>query len=98
MDLQVDTEELGRLARALERSLSSLAEARSALRRARTDQLGTGRLDRACDGFQERWAHGAERLRDRIASIDDGVRLSHRGYAEVDTAVEDSFRPAPGHG
>ncbi|MFF8958436.1 hypothetical protein [Streptomyces sp. NPDC014894] len=94
MDLQVDTDELGRLSHALDRSLSSLSDARHALERARADQLGSAELNEACDRFQERWAYGAERLRDRIGAIHDGVRLSRRGYAQVDAAVTASFRAA----
>ncbi|GAA2231450.1 hypothetical protein GCM10010232_17480 [Streptomyces amakusaensis] len=97
MDLQVDTDELDRLSRALRRSLSSLTDAGRALSRARADQLGTGELDAACDAFQERWAYGAERLRDRIGSIHDGVRLSHQGYTQVNAAVAASFRTVAPH-
>ncbi|MEO3974648.1 hypothetical protein [Streptomyces sp. CAU 1734] len=92
MDLRVDTDELARFSAALERSLSSLAEARQALEHVRADQLGTAELDEACDGFQERWRYGADLLRERIGSIHDGVKLSHREYARVNAAVAAAFR------
>ncbi|GLF98402.1 hypothetical protein [Streptomyces yaizuensis] len=92
MDLQVDTAGLARLAQALSRSLTALSQARNALERLRADQLGTPELDRACDGFQERWAYGAERLRDRIGSVHDGVGLSRAEYARVDAAITEAFR------
>ncbi|MFJ3976916.1 hypothetical protein [Streptomyces sp. NPDC090021] len=56
--LQVDIDQLTRLTRTLDSSLSSLREARRALDHVRPDQLGTADLDAACDGLRERWAHG----------------------------------------
>ncbi|MFF0447961.1 hypothetical protein ACFYT4_16390 [Streptomyces sp. NPDC004609] len=91
-DLRVDTDQLGRFSRALNRSLTSLSEARHALAHIRADQLGTKELDAACDGFQRRWKYGADQLRDSIASVRDGVTLSHKGYVQVDTAIEAAFR------
>ncbi|MFD3436532.1 hypothetical protein ACFWU3_03380 [Streptomyces sp. NPDC058685] len=91
-DLQVDTDQLGRFSRALDRSLTSLAEARGALEHVRADQLGTKELDEACDGFQRRWKYGAEQLNGRIASVNNGVRLSHQGYVQVNRAIAAAFK------
>ncbi|MEV6401103.1 hypothetical protein AB0M39_41085 [Streptomyces sp. NPDC051907] len=91
-DLQVDTDQLGRLSRALGTSLTSLGEARRALERARADELGTRDLDEACDGFQSRWRHGAEQLGARVGTVRDGVKLSHEGYVQVNKAIESAFK------
>ncbi|MFI1014963.1 hypothetical protein [Streptomyces sp. NPDC020965] len=95
MDLRVDMDGLDRFAHALDRSLTSLAEARRALDHIRSDQLGSAELDAACDAFQQHWAHGADRLRDRIGALNDGVRLSHRAHAQLDQAIEAAFRAVP---
>lgn len=89
--LQADMDQLGRFSRALDLSLTSLAEARHGLDHVRADQLGTKELDEACDGFQERWKYGAELLGSRIRSVSDGVKASHKGYTEVNTAIAAAF-------
>ncbi|MEE1754045.1 hypothetical protein [Streptomyces sp. SP18CS02] len=91
-DLRVDTDQLGRFSRALGESLTSLGEARRALEHARADQLGTGALDEACDGFQQRWKYGAELLGIRITAVHDGVRASHAGYDQLNRAIESAFK------
>ncbi|MFF3323800.1 hypothetical protein [Streptomyces sp. NPDC002889] len=91
-DLRVDMSQLGRFSRELGRSLTSLAEARRALEHVRADQLGTKELDEACDGFQDRWKYGAEQLGARIKSVHDGVKASHHGYVEVNTAIAAAFQ------
>ncbi|MCJ1675787.1 hypothetical protein MTF65_00105 [Streptomyces sp. APSN-46.1] len=64
--LRVDIDQLARLSGALDASLTSLREARSALSHVRADQLGTADLDAACDGFQERRAYGTRDLAERV--------------------------------
>ncbi|MFD9222562.1 hypothetical protein ACFWDI_21675 [Streptomyces sp. NPDC060064] len=91
-DLQVNTDQLGRFATALSRSLTSLSEARRALEHVRADQLGTKELDEACDGFQGRWKYGADQLSARIRAVHVGVQLSREGYAQVNKAIESAFR------
>ncbi|GGT63411.1 hypothetical protein [Streptomyces purpureus] len=91
-DLQVDTDQLGRFSRALGESLTSLGAARRALEHARADQLGTRRLDEACDGFQKRWKYGAEQLGVRIKAVHEGVHLSHEGYVQLNRSLEAAFR------
>ncbi|MFJ8647654.1 hypothetical protein ACIRNI_16215 [Streptomyces sp. NPDC093546] len=94
--LRADCDQLGRFSHALGESLTSLAEARRALEHVRADQLGTRELDEACDGFQERWKYGAEQLGIRIKAVHDGVRLSHKGYVQLEHAIASAFR-AVGH-
>ncbi|WP_328393588.1 hypothetical protein OHS70_03725 [Streptomyces sp. NBC_00390] len=89
--LQADMNQLGRFSRALDRSLTSLAEARHGLEHVRADQLGTKELDDACDAFQKRWKYGAQQLDSRIKSVNDGVKASHKGYTEVNTAIAAAF-------
>ncbi|WP_327412522.1 hypothetical protein [Streptomyces sp. NBC_01233] len=92
--LQVDIDQLTRLTRALDSSLVSLREARRALDHVRPDQLGTADLDAACDGFQERWAHGTRELAKRVKTVREGVDRSAAEYAELEEAVRAAFRRA----
>ncbi|MEV7440172.1 hypothetical protein AB0O22_03280 [Streptomyces sp. NPDC091204] len=97
--LQVDIDQLIRLTRALDSSLVSLREARRALDHVRADQLGTADLDAACDGFQERWAHGTRELTQRVKTVREGVDRSAAQYAELEEAVRAAFRRvAAAHG
>ncbi|MCX4695963.1 hypothetical protein [Streptomyces sp. NBC_01408] len=92
--LRVDIDQLTRLTRALDASLLSLREARRALDHVRADQLGTADLDDACDGFQERWAHGTRELTKRVKRVREGVDRSATQYAELEAAVREAFRRA----
>ncbi|MFJ9339776.1 hypothetical protein ACIRP0_10830 [Streptomyces sp. NPDC101733] len=92
--LQVDIDQLTRLTRALDSSLTSLREARAALGHVRADQLGTTDLDAACDGFQEEWAHGARELTKRVKTVREGVDRSATEYAELEEAIRAAFRQA----
>ncbi len=91
-DLRVPTSELGRFAKALQESVDSLAEARSALSHLRADQIGTASLDAACDGFQESWSYGAEQLGERITRIQGAVAQSHNEYVELNAAIASALR------
>jgi hypothetical protein len=57
---KVDTDQLGRFVESLQQSLKDLDDARSALSHVRADQIGTARLDEACDTFQEKWSWPAD--------------------------------------
>ncbi|MFE2168681.1 MULTISPECIES: hypothetical protein [unclassified Streptomyces] len=92
--LQVDIDQLTRLTRALDSSLVSLRDARRALDHVRADQLGTADLDRACDGFQERWAYGTRELTKRVKAVREGVDRSAAEYAELEEAIREAFRRA----
>ncbi|MFI7354262.1 hypothetical protein ACIBTP_09970 [Streptomyces avidinii] len=97
--LQVDIDQLTRLTRVLDSSLASLRDARRALDHVRPDQLGTADLDVACDGFQERWAHGTRELTKRVKAVREGVDRSAAEYAELDRAIRAAFlRAAAAHG
>ncbi|MFJ7589737.1 hypothetical protein ACIQZO_20615 [Streptomyces sp. NPDC097617] len=89
--LQVDIDQLTRLTRVLDSSLASLRDARRALDHVRADQLGTADLDKACDGFQERWAYGARELTKRVKDVREGVDRSAAEYAELDQAIRAAF-------
>ncbi|MBT2407368.1 MULTISPECIES: hypothetical protein [unclassified Streptomyces] len=94
--LRVDIDQLTRFARALDSSLLSLREARSALDHVRADQLGTADLDAACDGFQERWAYGTRELAKRVKTVRQGVDTSAVEHAELDAAIRAAFLKAGG--
>ncbi|MFE3789578.1 hypothetical protein [Streptomyces goshikiensis] len=94
--LQVDIDQLARFSRALDSSLTSLREARSALSHVRADQLGSADLDAACDGFQERWSYGTSELAKRIKTVREGVKTSAGEHAELEAAIRAAFLKAGG--
>ncbi|MDC2958769.1 hypothetical protein [Streptomyces gilvifuscus] len=71
----------------LERCVDELSEARSALDHVRADQIGTARLDEACDKFQDEWKYGTDKTKEMVHSIKDGVKSNKKGYEEVEEAL-----------
>ncbi|MGP2440143.1 hypothetical protein [Streptomyces sp. JW3] len=58
----------------------------------RGDQIGTARLDEACDTFQEEWKYGSDKIKELIDSVKDGVESNKKGYEEVEDALEKAFQ------
>lgn len=85
---KTDTGQLDQFVRTLKSSVSDLDEARTALSHVRSDQIGTSRLDEACDGFQERWKYGSEQLSDMIGDISEGVKENKKSYEEMEHNLE----------
>jgi len=76
----------------LERCVDELNEARSALDHVRADQIGTARLDEACDKFQDEWKYGADKTKKMIDAIKEGVKANKKGYEEVEEALEKALK------
>lgn len=76
----------------LERCVDELNEARSALDHVRADQIGTARLDEACDKFQEEWKYGSDKTKEMIDAVKEGVKSNKKGYEEVEEALEKALR------
>lgn len=76
----------------LERCVDELNEARAALDHVRADQIGTARLDEACDRFQQEWKYGSDRTKKMIDAVKEGVRSNRKGYQEVEEALEKVFK------
>ncbi|MFF3908463.1 hypothetical protein ACFYZJ_21320 [Streptomyces sp. NPDC001848] len=89
---KTDTDQLGQFLKTLEGCIRDLNEARSALAHVRADQIGTQRLDEACDGFQERWRYGSEQTKEMIDAISKGVKSNKKAYEEVEDALEKAFK------
>ncbi|MFI5754308.1 hypothetical protein [Streptomyces sp. NPDC051569] len=89
---KTDVDQLGTFLRTLEGCIRDLNEARAALAHVRADQIGTKRLDEACDGFQERWKYGSEETRKLIETISQGVKSNKKNYEEVEDALEKAFQ------
>ncbi|WP_329123014.1 hypothetical protein [Streptomyces sp. NBC_01465] len=81
---KVDTDQLGRFIDTLQQSLKDLDEARKALSHVRADQIGTPRLDEACDTFQGKWKYGSEQLSEMIGAISEGVKSNKLSYEEFE--------------
>ncbi|WP_328438223.1 hypothetical protein OHA71_15635 [Streptomyces sp. NBC_00444] len=76
----------------LERCVDELNEARSALDHVRADQIGTARLDEACDKFQQEWKYGSDKTKEMIDAIKEGVKSNKKGYEEVEEALEKALK------
>ncbi|MGW2697178.1 hypothetical protein [Streptomyces sp. NPDC001296] len=89
---KTDIRQLEQFLTDLERCVDELNEARSALDHVRADQVGTTRLDEACDKFQEEWKYGSDKTKEMIDAIKEGVRSNKKGYEEVEEALEKAFK------
>ncbi|WP_327353942.1 hypothetical protein [Streptomyces sp. NBC_01304] len=89
---KTDVGELSQFLTNLEKCVDELNEARSALEHVRADQIGTSRLDEACDKFQEEWKYGSEQTKKMIDAIKEGVKANKKGYEEVEDALEKALK------
>ncbi|QKZ25077.1 hypothetical protein HUT05_34205 [Streptomyces chartreusis] len=89
---KTDVDQLAQFLANLESCVRELDEARTALAHVRADQIGTGRLDEACDRFQEEWKYGSEQTKKMIDAISEGVKANKKGYQEVEEALEKAFK------
>lgn len=89
---KVDTGQLETFVKSLQESVKELDEARKALAHVRSDQIGTERLDAACDTFQERWKYGAEQLREMLSAIVEGVKENKKSYEELERNLEKALK------
>ncbi|MEU0744208.1 hypothetical protein [Streptomyces sp. NPDC006134] len=89
---KTDTDQLGQFLKILEGCVRDLNEARAALAHVRADQIGTKRLDEACDGFQERWKYGSEQTKEMVEAVSEGVKSNKKAYEEVEDALEEAFK------
>ncbi len=89
---KTDIDQLDKFVSMLQQSVKDLDEARKALSHVRSDQIGTARLDKACDTFQERWSHGSEQMREMISAISEGVKENKKSYAEFEKNLADALK------
>lgn len=88
---KTDTDQLGQFLRSLRQSLDDLKEARTALAHVRAGEIGTERLDEACDTFQQRWKYGADQLHEQISEISKGVKKNKDNYQQLEEDLEKYF-------
>ncbi|MYT73319.1 MULTISPECIES: hypothetical protein [unclassified Streptomyces] len=88
---KTDTDALGKFVASLESSVDELDAARVALSHVRGDQVGTARLDAACDTFQDRWRYGTEQLSEQIGGIAEGVKDNKLSYEELEKNLADAL-------
>jgi exonuclease VII small subunit len=89
---KTDVDQLDEFVRTLNDSVKDLDEARTALSHVRGDQIGTSRLDEACDGFQDRWKYGSEQISEMIGGIKEGVKANKLSYQEMETNLEKALK------
>jgi hypothetical protein len=85
---KTDTDQLDQFVKSLESSVKELDEARTALSHVRGDQIGTSRLDEACDTFQDKWKYGSEQISELIGGIKEGVKANKKSYEEMEDNLE----------
>ncbi|MEB8342685.1 hypothetical protein [Streptomyces endophyticus] len=88
---KTDTDALGKFVASLEASVDELSSARTALAHIRGDQIGTARLDEACDTFQDRWRYGTEQLSEQIGDISEGVKENKLSYEKLENDLADAL-------
>ncbi|MFH8571505.1 hypothetical protein [Streptomyces sp. NPDC017993] len=89
---KTDTDQLDRFVKSLQRSIKDLDEARKALSHVRADQIGTERLDEACDTFQEKWKYGSEQLSEMIGTISEGVKANKLSYEALEENLSKALK------
>lgn len=89
---KVDIDQLDRFVKSLQQATKDLDEARKALSHVRSTEIGTARLDEACDTFQERWKYGSEQLSELIGGISEGVKSNKLSYQEFENNLEKTLK------
>lgn len=89
---KADTDQLGEFVKSLQQSIKELDEARKALSHVRADQIGTARLDEACDTFQEKWKYGSEQLSEMIGAISEGVKENKLSYEKLEKELAQALK------
>ncbi|MFF3496755.1 hypothetical protein ACFYWS_36070 [Streptomyces sp. NPDC002795] len=88
---KTDIDALGKFVASLEASIDELSAARTALSHIRGDQIGTARLDEACDTFQDRWRYATKQLSEQIGDISEGVKDNKLSYEELEENLADAL-------
>jgi predicted nucleic acid-binding Zn-ribbon protein len=91
-EFKVDLDHLKSFRDALKQSVEELEAARRALAHVRADQIGTARLDDACDRFQHRWQHGTEQLKELVKAVGGGVETTMLSYERFEEELSKSLR------
>jgi flagellar hook-basal body complex protein FliE len=91
-EFKVDLSQLTSFGRVLKQSVTDLEEARSALSAVSADQIGTPRLDEACETFQNRWKYGTGQLKDMIKAVDEGVEKTALSYKQFEDNLAQALK------
>ncbi len=89
---KVDTDQLDMFIKDLEQSVTDLREARKALSHVRSGEIGTTRLDEACDTFQDKWKYGSEQMSEMIGNISEGVKKNKLSYKAMEENLEEALK------
>ncbi|RAJ63568.1 hypothetical protein K378_03683 [Streptomyces sp. Amel2xB2] len=89
---KTDVDQLDQFVKTLESSVKDLDDARTALAHVRGDQIGTSRLDKACDEFQDHWRYGSEQMSEMIDGVKEGVKSNKLSYQEMETNLEKALK------
>ncbi|WP_405744549.1 hypothetical protein OG422_21635 [Streptomyces sp. NBC_01525] len=91
-EFKMDLTQLGSFGRVLKKSVSDLESTRKALSSVSAEQIGTARLDEACETFQERWKYGTSELKELIEAVDEGVEKTALSYKEMEQNLSKALK------
>lgn len=91
-EFKVDLSQLNSFGRVLKQCVTDLEEARTALSAVSADQIGTPRLDEACESFQNRWKYGTGQLKDMIKAVDEGVEKTALSYKQFEENLSQALK------
>ncbi|MFF7072679.1 hypothetical protein [Streptomyces pseudovenezuelae] len=91
-EFKVDLSQLDSFGRVLKQSVADLEEARRALSSVSADQIGTPRLDEACETFQNKWKYGTGQLKDMIKAVDEGVEKTALSYRQFEDNLSKALK------
>ncbi|THA24207.1 hypothetical protein E4198_05140 [Streptomyces sp. RKND-216] len=95
---KTDTDQLDQFVRTLKDSVENLDEARTALSHVRSAEIGTSRLDEACNKFQEQWKYGAGQMSEMIGNISEGVKANKLSYEEMEKNLQEALKKMAAQG
>lgn len=91
-EFKVDLGQLNSFGQVLKQSVTDLEEARTALSAVGAEQIGTPRLDEACETFQNRWKYGTGQLKDMIKAVDEGVEKTALSYKQFEENLSQALK------
>ena len=88
---KADVEELGLLARKLDRSAESMRRASQSLRSASSRDLGNSSIDESGADFKDSWEYGIGQIAKVSDALRHGLQATARAYSETDEAIKQAF-------
>lgn len=101
---RVDIEELGRISRKLDESVTGMRTVTQKMDHATAGQLGHESLDSACEDFQSKWKYGIGQITKLAGSIRGSIDATAHSYRTCEMGIQqalskgmESGSPGPSH-